>query len=434
MNNYAIKQLPNGLEYIYIDNPTVDTISLCVSIRVGSNQEDENVNGISHLLEHMIYKSNHLFKTKYDLYRALDSIGAIYNAYTDKNITTFFVKSDAIHQERLIQIFSSLICEPIINPIDLENEKKIVIEEIRNTEDDPFDIIYNKFFKLMYIDHPIAQKISGNPQNITNITFDDVKKHINQFYTANNMVVSLTGKLQPNIHKLMEQSSFVRAKQSISSFLKNSSLTHSKTTSIDFIDKPIKQIYLGISFPTKGLYDNDKYTVKLLELILNGSMSSRLFVELREKKGLVYSISTSNINYQEGGMFYTITSFDKDKYIDVIRSLLTEFHLLQKELISENELNRWKNFIKSSMKMETENTMDVADYYARELLFHRDNITSFSDLLIKHVEPTREDILRVSKQLFDWKHLKLIIMGDLSTNRNNIVKNIMSIIKETYDK
>jgi predicted Zn-dependent peptidase len=247
------------------------------------------------------------------------------------------------------------------------------------------------------------------------------------------MVVSLTGKLQPNIIQLMEQSSFVKAKQSVIPILPNNLDKISKTTSIDFIHKPIKQIYLGLSFPTKGLYDTDKYSIKLLELILNGSMSSRLFVQLREKQGLVYSISTSYINYQDGGIFFTITSFEKDKYIDAIKSLLKEYHLLQKELISDNELNRWKNFIKSTMKMETENTMDVADYYARELLFHRDNITSFSDLLQKHMEPTRQDILRVAKELFDWRHLKLVIMGDISINSDEIVKNIMSIIKETYD-
>jgi predicted Zn-dependent peptidase len=433
MNKYAIKQLPNGLNYILVDNPNVDTISLSVSICVGSNQEDERVNGISHLIEHMIYKSNNLFKTKYDLYEALDSIGASYNAYTDKNITTFFVKSDAIHQESLIRIFSSLICEIIINPVDLDNEKKIVIEEINNAEDDPFDNIYNKFFKLMYNDHSISRKISGSPDNIRNITINDVKNHINQFYTSNNMVVSLTGKLDANINKFMEQSSFVKAKQSMKSKVQYNVLTVPKVTSIDFVNKPIKQIYLGLSFPTKGLYDNDKYSIKLLELILNGSMSSRLFAQLREKQGLVYSISTSYINYQEGGIFFTITSFDKDKYTDVIKSLLNQYHLLQKELVPEKELNRWKNFVKSTMKMETENTMDVADYYARELLFHKDNITSFSELLNKHMEPTREDILRVSKELFDWRHLKLVIMGDLSENRDEIVKNIMRIIKETFD-
>jgi len=432
MNNYTIKQLPNGLHYFLLNNTTVDTISICVSIHVGSNHEDDRINGISHLLEHMIYKSNILFKTKYDLYKALDSIGASYNAYTDKNITTFFVKSDAIHQERLINIFSSLICEPSISQIDLENEKKIVIEEINNAEDDPFDTLYNKFFQLLYPENRIAKRISGYPKNIIDITLNDVQNHIKKYYSANNMVVSIVGKIQPNIEELMAKSSFSLSKQTVIPPYINKINFKSKTTSINFIDKPIKQFYVGIAFSTKGLYDNDKYSIKLLELILNGSMSSRLFVQLREKKGLVYSVSTSYINYEEAGIFFTITSFDKDKYIDVIRTLLRQYHLLQNELISENEVNRWKNFVKSSMKMETENTMDVADYYARELLFHKDKFTSFSELLNKHMEPTKEDILRVSKYLFDWRNLKLIIMGDLSNNSKEIVKNIMSIIKETY--
>jgi predicted Zn-dependent peptidase len=434
MDNYSINQLPNGLEYILVDNQSVDTISICVSIRVGSNQEDERINGISHLLEHMIYKSNHLFKTKYDLYMALDSIGASYNAYTDKNITSFFVKSDAIHQKRLIEIFSSLICEPLIDRVDLKNEKKVVIEEISNTQDEPFDAMYNRFFKLIYNDAPIAKRISGNPENIENITLDDINTHLKKYYTANNMVISITGKLQPNIIKLMEQSCFVRARQSPISLIRNSLLKPSRTTSIDLVNKPITQIYLGIAFPTEGLYSRDIYTIKLIELILNGSMSSRLFVRLRERNGLVYSITSSTTNYEEGGVFFTITSFDKDKLEKVLRSLLNEFILLQTKKISEAELNRWKNYIRSSMIMDVENTMDVADYYAREMLFNRKKIVSFPELISKYTEPTVKDIMRVSKKLFDWRHMKLVIIGDYSQNGKQIVENIMRIIKETYAK
>ena len=432
MDKYSIKKLPNGLEYILIDNQSVETISLCVSIRVGSNDEAENVNGISHLIEHMIYKSNRLFKTKYDLYKALDTIGASYNAYTDKNITTFFVKSDAIHQKNLIDVFSSLICEPIINEIDLENEKSVVIEEIQNNNEDPIDCIYNRFFKLIYPNYPISQKISGPPENIRNITVQDIKNHLNKFYTSNNMVVSISGKLDKDIDKILEQSNFSKAKSALETTINKELVPHSKTTSINFVQKPIKQIFLGISFPTSGLYNNDKYAIKLLELILNGSMSSRLFVRLREEEGLVYSISASSADYEEGGIFFIITSCDKEKYQQSVTSLLQEFKKLQTTLISEEELQRWKNFIRSSMIMDIENTMDVADYYAREMLFYRKNIISFTNLIHKFMEPNVNDIMRVAKKLFDWRHMKLIVMGEYSLNGKKIVENIMRIVKETY--
>jgi predicted Zn-dependent peptidase len=191
---------------------------------------------------------------------------------------------------------------------------------------------------------------------------------------------------------------------------------------------------LGIAFPTEGLYSKDTYTIKLIELILNGSMSSRLFVRLREKQGLVYSITSNTTNYQEGGVFFTITSFDKDKLEKVLRSLLNEFILLQTKKISEAELNRWKNYIRSSMIMDVENTMDVADYYAREMLFNRKKIVSFPELISKYTEPTVKDIMRVSKKLFDWRHMKLVLIGDYSQNGKQIVENIMRIIKETYAK
>jgi predicted Zn-dependent peptidase len=414
--NYKIGKLVNDLEYIIIPNDKIESVCLSVGIRVGSNDENNRINGISHLLEHMLFKGNKMFKSKIDLYIALDNIGASYNAYTDKNITSFYAKCHYRNLKSLIEIFSSLICEPYIEEDDLITEKNIVIEEINNGKEESFDIIYNRFYTLLYKDHPISKRISGEPSNINNITRNDVLSHLRQFYTSNNMIVSIAGKIEGDVDLMLENSSFAKAPQGAKHVFRDIIQNNNNITSIDLVHRGFKQIFLGITFPTKGLFDKNKYAIKLIDLILNGSMSSRLFLELREKQGLVYSIITDVSNFEEAGIYYLITSFEPktDKINKVLSSIFNEFNKIINDKISNEELIRWKNYIKSAFVLELENTSEICDYYSRQMLFFRDNILEFNELLNNFDTVTIEQIQSVAKELFDWKKMKIVVVGDYS--------------------
>ncbi len=432
MDNYSIKKLPNGMEIILIPNHSVQSISLCISIRVGSNDETPEVNGVSHLLEHMLYKTNHLFKSKYDLYKALDAIGANYNAYTDRNITTFFVKSDAIHQEQIIRIFSNLICRPSINKKDLENEKKVVIEEIRNTQHEPIEIILNRSFKLHFPEDPISQTISGSTENIQEITKKEVERHLATFYTANNMVVSICGKIAANIDDILANSFFNVAKKDHDQIPPKPIIAPVKRCLINLVQLEVPQLHVGISFPTQGMYSVDKHELHVIDLILNGSMSSRLFVRLREKAGLVYSINSGISNYQEAGLFYIYTTCDIDKYAQTIRCILDEIKQIQQHAVLKNELDRWKNFIRSTLVMSNENSMEVADYYAREMLFSRQHITVISEKIDRLMAISSKQIKETARSVLDWKKMKIVMVGNIGNKKSQIIENINSCIKETF--
>jgi predicted Zn-dependent peptidase len=432
MDNYSIKKLPNGMEIILIPNQSVQSFSLCISIRVGSNDETPEVNGVSHLLEHMLYKTNHLFKSKYDLYKALDAIGANYNAYTDRNITTFFVKSDAIHQEQIIRIFSNLICRPSINKKDLENEKKVVIEEIRNTQHEPIEIILNRSFLLHFPEDPISQTISGSTENIEEIRKKEVERHLATFYTANNMVVSICGKIAVNIDDILAKSFFNVAKQDHNQLPPKPILAPIKRCLINMVQLEVPQLHIGISFPTEGMYSADKYALNVIDLILNGSMSSRLFVRLREKEGLVYSINSGISNYQEAGLFYIYTTCDIDKYAQTIGCILDEIKQIQQHTVQKNELDRWKNYIRSTLVMSNENSMEVADYYAREMLFSRQHITVISEKIDRLMAISSKQIKETARSGLDWKKMKIVMVGNIGNKKSQIIENINSCIKETF--
>jgi predicted Zn-dependent peptidase len=193
-------------------------------------------------------------------------------------------------------------------------------------------------------------------------------------------------------------------------------------------------MYLGICFPTDGLYDSKKYAIKLIDLVLNGSMSSRLFIRLRETEGLVYSIGTDVSNYEEGGLYYIVTSFDgeQDKYKKVLLALFDEFKKLINDKLSEDELIRWKNYIKSMFVLELEDTMDICDYYSRQMLFFRDNILDFHELLDNFDKVTVDDIKSVANDLLDWQKMKVVLIGDYSMKAKEMVDGAINTIKESF--
>jgi len=429
--DYNTYKLSNGLRYICVSNDKFDTTCVCVGIKVGSINEDKNTNGISHLLEHMLFKANDTYTSKYDLYCNLDNIGAVYNAYTDRHLTNFYVKSHYSKLEKVIKIFGNLICRPKIDEKELEIEKNVVIEEIQSSRENPFDIVYNKFFRLAYPKQTIAQKISGPVSNIEKITKNDLLNFMKKFYTAENMVISICGKIEnvKHIHRILEESDFSNLPHSKPIKLdKSIYIGYDDKTSIDFINQPILQMNLGLAFPTLGFYDNDKYVIELIDYILNGSMSSRLFMKLREKEGLVYGIGSNLVNYPTGGLYFIIVNFDNNpnnKYVKVIKSVIQEIEIIKKKLVNCDEIKRWKNYNKSLSLLSLEDSMEMADYYLKQFLFYNE-IISHTDLLDIFNSITIDDIHRVANKLFDFNKMKIVLLGDINdkTNINKFIETI----------
>jgi predicted Zn-dependent peptidase len=425
-----IGKLDNGLEYIVYNNKSIYTVSLVISVKVGSIDEDISVSGISHVLEHMIFKSNNKYKSKYALYKELDSLGANFNAYTDKNITTYYVKTHYNYFEKLVEMLSSLICNPNVSSDEFNIEKKIINEEIKNSYDEPSDIIYNKLFSLIYPNTPIARDIAGTTNIIDNMTIDQINQHLNTFYKSNNMVISIVGNIPDNYLDILKKSDFLKPNLSLNQITTQPKYTPTISNQLNLIEKEsLNQFFLGIGFPLEGHDDANKYIIKLISAILSGSMSSRLFMELRENQGLVYSIKTDIAQYYQGGIFYIITSFDKDYYLKVISSIMTQLQLIINVLVSNDEINVWKNNIKNSLVIEFENTMEVADYYAKQMLFFRNNITEYSLLNDKFTNITDQEILNVAKKLFNFSNMKTILLGNFGLEKKIIIENITKIIK-----
>ena len=244
------------------------------------------------------------------------------------------------------------------------------------------------------------------------------------------MVISIVGNVPDNYLDILKKSDFLKSNLSLNQITTQPKYTPTMTNQLNLIEKEsLNQFFLGIGFPLEGHDDANKYIIKLISAILSGSMSSRLFMELRENQGLVYSIKTDIAQYYQGGIFYILTSFDKDYYLKVITSIMSQLQLIMNTLVSNDEINVWKNNIKNSLVIEFENTMEVADYYAKQMLFFRNNITEYPLLNDKFAIITDQEILNVAKKIFNFSNMKTILVGNFGVEKKIMIENITKIIK-----
>lgn len=435
-STYKITKLDNGLPVIYLEMPNTATINISIMIRVGSTNEPNNVQGISHILEHMLFKQNKKYPSKLKLYQALDELGANYNAFTTHNVTSFYIKTHASFYEKVVEIFSSMILEPHFNEKEYTLEKDVIIEEIRATYDEPSDVSSMTMYKNVFKGTPLEKPIAGTIASVKAITIHDIMYHMKCFYKVDNMVLSIAGKLPPHFISVLNKSAFA-----------SSSLTPSKDVRFNPLPKEMRfkqtgphihivhlavnqQLCLQIGFPTEeGMFHKNRHIYDVIELILARSMSSRLFMRLREKEGLVYGVSSDISRYESCGIFTISTTFKKQHYIPVLTAILDELRLLIQHTISLTELNVWKNYDKSVTSMASEKSGYLSNYYATQYMFYgQEHIITPEQYteIVSRITP--KQIHEVCVKLFQRTNMHIVLVGDVNTSKLKIKKQIDDLL------
>lgn len=434
--SYKITKLDNGLPVIYLEMPNTETIHISITIRVGSINEPDNVQGISHILEHMLFKQNKKYPSKLKLYQALDELGANYNAFTSHNVTSFYIKTHASFYEKVVEIFSSMILEPNFNEKEYTLEKDVIIEEIRATYDEPSDVSSMTMYKHVFKGTPLEKPIAGTIASVKAVSIHDIKHHMKCFYKVDNMILSIAGKLPPHFTNVLNKSAFALTSLTPSQeirFIPLPKEMHFKQTGpyLHIVHLAVnQQLCLQIGFATEeGMFHQNRYIYDVIELILARSMSSRLFMRLREKEGLVYGVSSDISRYESCGIFTISTTFKKQHYIPVLTAILEELQLLMNHTISQTDLNVWKNYNKSVTSMSNEKSGYLSNYYATQYLFYgKDNIITpaqYTELVSKI---TPEQIRNVSSRLFQSSNMHIVLVGDVNSSKLKIKKQIEDLL------
>lgn len=408
-------RLPNRLRLILVPNRKTQAVTVLALITAGSRYESQRVNGISHFLEHLVFKGTRKWPSALALMEVLDSVGGIYNAYTDKEYTGFFAKVNKRHLERAVEWIADLILNPLLREEDLEKEKKVIIEEIKMYLDTPVRYIHDLWELLLYRQQPLGWLILGSTENIEKIKKRDIIDYYFQHYSAEKIVLTVSGNFREKEILSLIKKYFSGLKKGKRKEIRKTKEKQKKPELLIHY-KETDQTHFCLGVRAYDLFHKDRYAVELLAVILGGNMSSRLFTEVREKKGLAYYIQTSTGMYRDAGYLVTQTGVAHENLEKTVQIILENYQKIKNQGVPKKELKKAKDYLQGIFSLSLETSDAQANFFGRQEIL-TNKIETLEEKLQKIERITESDIQRVARDIFQRSKLNLAIIGPFKNKK-----------------
>lgn len=408
---FHLTKLKNGLPIITVPMPTLESATVTVWVGVGSRYETKRVSGISHFLEHMSFKGSKKRPSARAVSEAVDAIGGEFNASTSKEWTNFYIRSRSATLPLAFDVLSDIVLNPLIKVDDIKVEKGVIVEEIGMYEDTPMSRIGDIFEQLIFEGHPLAMDITGTKKTVTQIQRPDFVKFRKENYFAKNMLVTVSGgvseKQVVNLAKA-HLGDFKSGKRNKTSKFKGIQ----KKAKVRLVSKKIDQAHLILGFGAKQLGHKDRYTETVLNAILGGGMSSRLFTEVREKRGLAYAVRSAFDRLIDTGYFAVYAGVDIKKAPEAIKVILEQLNgLAEGKLVPDKkEMKKAKEYVKGHFALSLEDTRSVNGFFGGEQLI-LGKIRTPEEVISNIEKVTTEEVLKAAKNIFKMEKANLAIIG-----------------------
>lgn len=408
-SNFSKHTQKDGLRVILVPDSAKDVVTTMVMIGAGSRYESDEDAGISHALEHMFYKGTKKRPTSSAVSEFIEGLGGEFNAFTSKEYTGFYTKVASTHLSKSIDFLADLLVSPLFDEKELAKEKQIILQEYDMYEEQPMEVSASKFEEALFGVNSLGRDVIGHKESIAKITRESLLNYQASRYRSSNVVIVVAG----NISALGGQSllqtiekSFIFPQGNVESH-DQIKLPISKQLSV--VQRKTEQTHLALGF--RGVAYDSPYrcALKLLSIILGGSMSSRMFTQIREKMGLAYAVRTSVASYLDTGMVETYAGVPHEKVQEAIKAILNEY---KKTLdgVSEAELSRAKEIIYGKMLISLEDTNALANHYALNELLLNKTLTP-AEVIAKYKKVTLAEILGASKKYFNTDSMALSVVG-----------------------
>ncbi len=392
-DSYEKITLPNGVRIIFEKIPYLRSVSAGIWVGTGSRYEKAEHSGISHFIEHMLFKGTKT-RSASELARLVDGSGGQSDAFTSKETTCYYGKTLDTNLALLLDVLCDMFFNHDFRDDTLESERGVILEEIDMYEDTPEDLAAERLFREAFRGSALARPILGSPSALAKMTPDTLNKHMEEHYLGGSTVVALSGSFdRANIDWLCEK--FAAMKPGREKKPRKASYTPTFTAKA----KPIEQNHICVAFPSVSFRDKERYAVQLLSNILGGGMSSRLFQKLREELGLCYSVYTFSSSHEDTGLFGISTALGADTEETALSAIAGEVKRLLDDGVTDEELSRAREQVKSGVIMSLESSSARMNRLARgELLFGE--IVPAEELIERYNAVTREDILAAARRVF----------------------------------
>ena len=403
--------LKNGLTLITVPVKDAPSVTVLVMVHTGSKYETKKINGLSHFLEHMCFKGTNRRPKASIISTELDSIGAQNNAFTSQEFTGYYAKAHPKHLNKILDVVSDIYVNPIFDPKEIEKEKGVIIEEINMYEDMPNRIVHDVFMECVYGDQPAGWNIAGKKENVLRMTRKDFLLYRAKHYVADATTVLVSGNFdEKNIKAKVEK------------LFKNIPMSK-KVGKVKVVDKQSKpaikikhkktdQTHIVLGVRTFDAKDKRNIILKVLNAVLGGGMSGRLFQKLRDEMGVGYYVRSNVDEYTDHGYLAVSTGVDNSRVEEVVKAVLGEMKRFVDEVVSEEELKKAKDYTLGHMYLGLESSDSLAEYYATQDILSDEILTP--DAFAKKIQKvTAGEVQKLAKEIISDKGLNMAIVGNI---------------------
>ena len=423
------KKLSNGLTVLFYpyEREKVATIKLCV--KIGSSYENEKEAGITHLIEHMIFKGTETKKPE-DIVGVIESLGGYMNAFTSYDYTCYYIAGPSTIVEKSLDILSDVVFHPFFDPVELEREKEVVIEEMKMRLDNPFVVLFENVMKASYQKYPYRRPIIGYEKTVKAFKREDLLKFVNHFYTPKNMILIVVGNISEKKLFSLINKYFIDLPQRKLKIVKFPEETYTNKPTLVWVKRPVKEGYFAFSLPCASFRDEDAPFLDLLAEILGGGESSRLYLKLKRELNLVKTISASSFTPYGPGLFEIYGTADPQNFKKIIEEVIKELEMIKQFGVSVEELEKAKTQILSDFIFSSETSEGLSSLLARFQILRG----SYKDILWyqeKIKNATIEDLIKVSQKYFNFQKM---VAGFLSEKKLFTEKDFQGILAKIKSK
>lgn len=397
--------LANGLRVVLQPIPTVRSVAFGIWIRVGSRTEQEEINGISHFIEHMLFKGSKRYSAR-DIAEQFDGIGGNVNAFTSKEYTCYYFRVLDVHLPLAVDILAEMLLHAKLDTADLMKEKKVIYEEIAMYEDTPDDLVHDLIAKAAYGSHSLAYPILGTEERLSAMTVDHLRAFMDRHYHTGNIVISAAGHVDRSIIALLEQ--HFGGMKSDESHRSLTVPTYSGGTI--YHHKQTEQHHICLALPGLSMHDDQQTAMQVLNNVIGGSMSSRLFQEIRENRGLAYSVYSYHTAHEDSGLFTIYTGTAPEQTQEVLELSVNILRNIRQHGITDNELHKSKEQIKGNLILSLESTSSRMNRQGKNELLNRKHET-LEEMIARIDRVDQESVRQVIEQMLS-EPLALAMVGD----------------------
>jgi predicted Zn-dependent peptidase len=409
--------LPNGIRVVTEEMPHVRSVAVGVWVETGSRVEPESRSGISHLIEHLVFKGT-ATRPAEAIASAIDSVGGQMDAFTAKEHTCFYVSVLDDHLTMAVDLLTDILMHPLFAAADIEKEKAVVFQEIKMVEDTADDLVHDLFAERVWAGHPLGRPILGRWDVVRELGRDVILRHFEEEYAPSRIVVAAAGHLE---HARVVDLFASRMNGFRRETVARETAPPTMHPGVHVVPKSLEQVHLVVGFPGIPEAAPERYALYLLNDVVGGSMSSRLFQEVRERQALAYSVHSGAQSYRDAGLFYIYAGTDAANFAKVVKALLKELRAVKKDGIRAEELTRSKEHLKGSLMLSLESTSSRMNRVAKQEL----RFGSFFSLdeMLGAIDRVRPDELEaLGSRILDEQQFSLLTLGPI--DRRNLPREL----------